>query len=109
MFYRDEHRLKINMMGDDPMHGTELVEDEDVATLVQEPAKVILFNDEVHSFEEVISQIIKATGCDTARAESLTWEIHTSGKALVFEGAMNRCMQVSSVLEEIDLITQIEV
>lgn len=87
-----------------------LVEQEhDVDVLVQEPAKVILFNDEVHSFDEVIGQIIKAVRCDTTKAEALTWEVHNSGKAVVFEGVMNDCMQVSSILEEIALHTQIEV
>ena len=87
-----------------------LVEQEhDVDVLVQEPAKVILFNDEVHSFDEVIDQIIKAIRCDTTKAEALTWEVHNSGKAVVFEGVMNDCMQVSSILEEIALHTQIEV
>jgi ATP-dependent Clp protease adaptor protein ClpS len=76
---------------------------------LEPPARVILFNDEVHTFEEVIQQIIKATACDTPRAEALTWEVHHSGKANVFEGAITRCVQVSAVLEEIELLTQIEV
>src|ERR1043165_9858422 len=83
--------------------------DEGVETQQQLPAKVILFNDEVHSFEEVIFQIIKATGCDLPRAEQLTCEVHNTGKAMVFEGVLSRCMQVSAVLEEIELMTQIEV
>jgi ATP-dependent Clp protease adaptor protein ClpS len=37
------------------------VQDDEV--LIQDPAKVILFNDEVHTFDEVISQLIKATRC----------------------------------------------
>ncbi|HZY10300.1 MAG TPA: ATP-dependent Clp protease adaptor ClpS [Bacteroidota bacterium] len=77
--------------------------------LVKEPARVILFNDEVHTFDEVIGQIIKATGYDLAKAESLTWEVHNCGKAMVYEGEMVKCVQVSSVLEEIELMTQIEV
>lgn len=75
---------------------------------IQTPAKVILFNDEIHTFEEVIGQLIKALKCDTARAEALTWEVHNSGKAAVFEGPMDQCMKVSGVLEEIGLHTQIE-
>jgi ATP-dependent Clp protease adaptor protein ClpS len=89
-----------------------LVEQEqalDEETVIQEPAKVILFNDEVHSFDEVIGQIIKATGCDEAKAEALTWEVHNTGKAMVFVGPITKCVQVSHVLEEIDLLTQIEV
>lgn len=84
-------------------------EEKDTDELVEQPAKVILFNDEIHSFEEVIGQIIKATGCDQAKAEGLTWEVHTQGKAMVFEGPMDECLKVSHVLEEIALMTQIEV
>ena len=87
----------------------EIQEELDEDTLIQEPAKVILFNDEVHTFDEVIGQIIKATGCDESRAEALAWEVHNTGKAVVYEGEMTKCVQVSSVLEEIDLMTQIEV
>ena len=87
----------------------QLIEENDDDVLVQEPAKVILFNDEVHSFEEVIGQIIKATGCDIHKAEALTWEVHFNGKAVVYSGEMIRCLQVSHVLEEIQLMTQIEV
>ncbi|MBI2427929.1 MAG: ATP-dependent Clp protease adaptor ClpS [Ignavibacteriales bacterium] len=75
----------------------------------QEPAKAILFNDEVHTFEEVIEQIMKATGCDLPTAEGLTWEVHHTGKAIVFTGELVKCLQVTSVLEEIELMTQVEV
>lgn len=84
------------------------VEDE-TDLLTKEPAKVILYNDELHTFEEVIGQLIKALGCDTAKAEALTWEVHSAGKAVVFDGTMNECLRISAVLEEIALHTQIEV
>jgi hypothetical protein len=71
--------------------------------------KVILFNDEWHTFEEVIEQIIKATGCSMGRAEYLTWQVHSQGKANVYEGDFGRCVRVSGVLEEISLRTHIEV
>ena len=80
---------------------------EDVAT--EDPAKVILFNDNVHSFEEVILQLIKAIKCTQSKAESLAMEVHNTGKAVVYAGDLLRCMDVSSVLEEIRLMTQIEV
>lgn len=71
-------------------------------------ARVILYNDEEHSFDEVIHQIMLATGCSIAEAESYTTEVHTRGKAQVFDGGMNSCLRVSSILEEISLHTQIE-
>jgi ATP-dependent Clp protease adaptor protein ClpS len=81
----------------------------DSEVLVQPPARVVLFNDEVHSFEEVIGQLIKALRCDSSKAEALTWEVHNSGKAAVFEGPMDKCVKVSGVLEEIALHTQIQI
>jgi ATP-dependent Clp protease adapter protein ClpS len=83
------------------------VQDDEV--LIQDPAKVILFNDEVHTFDEVISQLIKATRCSSEKAEGLAWEVHTTGRAMVFAGELSRCIQVSGILEEIYLMTQIEV
>ncbi|MFA6440377.1 MAG: ATP-dependent Clp protease adaptor ClpS [Bacteriovoracaceae bacterium] len=75
----------------------------------QNPAKAILFNDEVHTFDEVINQIIKATGCDTPTAERMTWEVHHTGKSCVYTGELVKCLQVTSILEEIELMTQVEV
>ncbi len=80
--------------------------DEEVVTKLSN--RVILFNDEWHSFDEVIEQIIKATGCSYDKAEDLTWEVHNAGKAMVYEGDMGDCLRVSNVLEEIKLRTQIE-
>ncbi len=71
-------------------------------------ARVILFNDEEHTFEEVIAQIIRATGCTAEHAEALTFEVHSRGKAMVYDGTMNACLKVSAILEEISLHTQIE-
>jgi len=86
-------------------HEQEQLEEE---VITGEPARVILFNDEVHTFDEVIGQLIKATGCSTGKAEALAWEVHTLGKAIVFTGELTRCVTVSGVLEEIALMTQIE-
>ncbi len=71
-------------------------------------AKVILFNDDVHSFDEVIEQLIKAINCTYERAESLAFEVHNKGKACVYDGDLNECLRVSAILEEIALHTQIE-
>ena len=72
------------------------------------PSKVILFNDNIHTFDDVISQLIKAIGCSSERAEAYAWEVHTKGKACVFVGDIEKCLKVSSILEEIGLHTQIE-
>jgi len=76
-------------------------------TTVGLPYKVILFNDDAHSFEEVINQLIIAIKCSFEIARSLTFEVHVKGKAVVFTGDLTECLKVSSVLEEITLHTQI--
>jgi ATP-dependent Clp protease adaptor protein ClpS len=91
---------------------TELYEIEQQETVVTEDivlqARVILFNDEIHTFEEVTHQIILAINCGVTMAEALTYEVHFKGKAVVFDGALEECMRVSAILEEIALNTQLE-
>ena len=77
-------------------------------TEVMLPSKVILYNDEIHTFDEVITQLIRATGCGESDAERLAFEVDIRGLACVFEGEMADCLQVSSILEEIALHTEIE-
>jgi ATP-dependent Clp protease adapter protein ClpS len=70
---------------------------------------LILFNDSYHEFEEVISQIMKATGYGYNKAEAITMEVHTKGKAAVISGELEKCLKAQAVLEEIALRTAIEV
>lgn len=70
--------------------------------------RVILFNDDIHTFDEVIFQIIKAIQCTRAKAEKHTWEVHTKGRSIIYAGTLPACLKVSSILEEIDLKTEIQ-
>jgi ATP-dependent Clp protease adaptor protein ClpS len=72
------------------------------------PARVLLYNDDWHTFEDVIKQLIKATGCDEATAEGHAWTVHTAGKALVFEGPRDECQRVANVLREIRLQVEVD-
>lgn len=80
---------------------------EEESTSVGFPCKVILYNDEVHTFDEVIIQLIKAVGCSFKEGRSFAFEIHVKGLAHVFSGGLPSCLKVSSILEEIALHTQI--
>ena len=71
-------------------------------------SRVVLFNDDWHTFEEDIAQIIKATKCSFIEARDKTFEVHVNGKAVVYSGEMADCLRVSGILEEILLHTQIE-
>lgn len=71
------------------------------------PYKVVLYNDDWHTFDDVIAQIIKAVKCSYEEARGYAFEAHVKGKTVVFNGELNSCLKVSSVLEEIALHTQI--
>ena len=71
------------------------------------PFKVVLYNDEEHTFDEVIVQLIKAVGCSFKEARSFAFEVHVKGKAIVFGGDLPACLKITSILEEIALHTQI--
>jgi ATP-dependent Clp protease adapter protein ClpS len=83
-------------------------EDLEGEVITEEPARVILFNDDVHSFDEVIAQLMKAIRCTEPKAEAIAMEVHNTGKAVAYSGEMLKCMEVSGILEEIKLMTQIE-
>jgi len=87
---------------------TETIDAEEAEERIDEPWSVILYNDEIHTFDEVINQLVKATGCSTSEAEKLAWTVHTEGKATVFEGPFEECFEVQSVLREIQLVTEIK-
>jgi len=75
---------------------------------VETPWRLILFDDDIHTFDEVIHQLIKALGCSVEKAREMTFKVHNDGKALVFEGAFEECLKINSVLQEIQLITEIK-
>jgi len=85
--------------------GISITEEEETTVGVE--SRVILFNDDWHTFEEVISQLIKATSCSFEVARDKTFEVHIKGKANVFSGSIPSCLKVSGILEEIALHTQV--
>lgn len=66
----------------------------------QPPYHVIILNDEEHSFDYVIELLTKLFNHSLTTAETLTWRIHNSGRAIVMtthrELAELKCDQVLS-------------
>jgi ATP-dependent Clp protease adaptor protein ClpS len=67
-------------------HGTELEVDvlEEVGT--DKANKLVLFNDEVNTFDFVIDSLIDVCGHDPIQAEQCTLLVHYTGKCAVKEG-----------------------
>ena len=49
----------------------------------QPPYNVIILNDEEHTFEYVIEMLVKIFSHSLTIAETLTWRIHNTGRAIV--------------------------
>ena len=80
----------------------------DLGTGSGEGNKVFLFNCECHTFEEVISQLLKAVpGMTRPLAEEIAWRVHTNGLAEVYRGDAPECHRVARILGETGLIVQV--
>ena len=91
----------------DPKPDVEVLVEEETSERLDAPWRVILYNDDVHTFDEVIVQLVRATGCSAAEAEEKALRVHTNGKDAVFEGSFEECFRVQGILREIQLITEI--
>ncbi|MFH1726301.1 MAG: ATP-dependent Clp protease adaptor ClpS [Elusimicrobiota bacterium] len=69
--------------------------------------RVILFNCDCHSFDEVERQLIKAVRCSLSAARAFSWQVHSKGAAVVYHGPLERCEAVAGVLEDIRLAVKV--
>jgi len=91
-----------------PDEDEDVLIDDDIGIRIDAPWKVVLYNDNIHTFDEVILQLQKATGCSAQRAEKIAFEAHHRGKAVAYSGEFNECFGVMGVLREIQLVVEIE-
>ena len=108
--------LLLSIWGSSPGSQEQEKPDTETEVLVEEqeeedeknPWRVILYDDDVHTFKEVIQQLMKALKCNKSHAEELTYKVHNEGKAEVFKGSFEDCFEVNGVLKEIQLVTEIK-
>ncbi len=81
--------------------------EEQVEEKIEHPWRLFLFDDDIHTFDEVIEQLMKATGCSYSHAQETTLKVHQEGKAVVHEGEFLECLKIENVLKEIQLVTEI--
>ncbi|MCC6483976.1 MAG: ATP-dependent Clp protease adaptor ClpS [Armatimonadetes bacterium] len=70
--------------------------------------RVILFDDDEHSMDQVSLQIQKATGYSLQKAEVIMLEAHLTGQAVVYSGDFDDCNRVAGVLRQIGLQVSVE-
>jgi ATP-dependent Clp protease adaptor protein ClpS len=61
---------------------------------------LVIYNDEVNTFDYVIDSLVKVCKHETVQAEQCTWIIHYNGKCAVKEGDMDDLLPMRRALNE---------
>src|ERR671915_236921 len=69
---------------------------------------VIVFNNEVNTFEQVIGILQKATGCSLEEAQMETWEVHHTGRSVVHHGDQTECERAAGIIATIGIKVAVE-
>lgn len=76
------------------------LEDTDVLTATDAPCSLIVWNDEVNTFEWVIETLIEVCGQSTEQAEQCAMIIHTKGKYAVKQGAYDELKPLADAITD---------
>ena len=75
----------------------ELVE---TTTTLQENKDLIIYNDDVNTFDHVIDSLVKVCHHEVIQAEQCTWIIHYNGKCAVKKGSLEDLRPMRHALTE---------
>lgn len=78
--------LEVVNRGGVSMPTPDLDQEFEVLEVEQEPAQLIVFNDDINTFDHVIDTLIEVCGHSPEQAEQCTWLIHYKGKCCVKMG-----------------------
>ncbi len=66
---------------------------------------VVIYNNDVTDFDEVIEVLMRSTGCSATEAYIETWEAHTYGKAPVHFSEKTECEVVAAMISSVGIRT----
>lgn len=91
--------------------GTQTIEkvDTDVITLYEKPYQIVVWNDEVNTFDWVIETLIKVCAHTEEQAEQCAMLIHTQGKYAVKNGSYDDLKPQCDAITERGINATIEV
>ena len=93
-----------------PFESPDLLEQEIIEVVLKEEAvkALILYNDDVNTFEFVTESLIKICKHDAIQAEQCTYLVHYTGKCVVKNGTFKKLKPLCEALLERGLSAQIE-
>ncbi len=82
--------------------------DTNVIDSLKDNKKLILFNDDVNTFDYVIKTLIEVCGHDEMQAENCTWIAHFKGKCPIKNGSIEDLKPCYIEMKNRKLIVQIQ-
>jgi ATP-dependent Clp protease adaptor protein ClpS len=83
------------------------LEIEEVKTLTDREHEIILYNDEVNTFDHVIDCLVKICNHNVIQAEQCAYIVHFSGKCAVKTGSLEELTPICSMLLEEGLSVEV--
>ncbi len=86
----------------------EIEEEVDISELLTDTKKLVIYNDDVNTFDFVIACLMAICKHDSLQAEQLTVFIHYKGRAIVKEGDLEKLEPMCTALADKGLSAVIE-
>ncbi len=87
---------------------TKTQEDVDLLEEENESYQVVLYNDDVNTFDWVIDCLVEICGHDPLQAEQCAMLVHFKGKAIVKSGELTEMQDICTALCDRDLSAVVE-
>lgn len=81
---------------------------EEILTVLSPTNKLILWNDDINTFDHVIECLVKHLQYSVTQAEKIAWTVHTKGKCTVLEGSRTELEIFRKILKAEGLTVSIE-
>ena len=83
-------------------------EDAVLSEILNSEKAILLYNDDVNSFDHVIDSLCRYCGHDSIQAEQCAWIVHHNGKCLVKKGSYEDLKPICNALNENGLSAKIQ-
>lgn len=81
---------------------------EEVLAGLKSSHKLILWNDEVNTFDHVIHCLVKYLDYSEPQAEKIAWTVHNDGKCAILEGSFTELEVYRKILQQEGLTVSID-
>ena len=81
---------------------------EEILTSLKTSNRLILWNDDVNTFDHVIHCMVKYLDYTESQAEKIAWEVHTKGKCAILEGSYTEMEIYRKILQQEGLTVSVD-